>query len=67
LLKPGPTATAMTAGMDQKGLATPETIAKAIRSAADRGAPIQYAPIKWRLIMRIVREIPYPIFNKLNF
>jgi short-subunit dehydrogenase len=67
LLKPGPTATAMTAGMDQKGLATPETIAKAIRSAADRGAPIQYAPIKWRLIMRVVREIPYPIFNKLNF
>jgi short-subunit dehydrogenase len=67
LVKPGPTATAMTADMDQKGLAAPETIARAIRQAADKGGPIQYAPLKWRLIMRIVREIPYPIFNKLNF
>jgi decaprenylphospho-beta-D-erythro-pentofuranosid-2-ulose 2-reductase len=69
LLKPGPTATAMTAdlGGDQSKLATPEEVAKAVRRAADKGGPIQYAPGKWRLIMRIVREIPAPIFNKLNF
>jgi decaprenylphospho-beta-D-erythro-pentofuranosid-2-ulose 2-reductase len=69
LLKPGPTATAMTAdlGGDQSKLATPEEVAKAVRRAADSGGPIQYAPGKWRLIMRIVREIPAPIFNKLNF
>ena len=67
LLKPGPTATAMTSGMDQRGMAAPETIAKAIRRAADQGGPVQYASPKWRLIMRVVREIPYPVFNKLNF
>lgn len=67
LLKPGPTATAMTSDMDQKGMASPDQIAAAIRRAADKGGPIQYAPAKWRLIMRIVREFPYPIFNKLNF
>ena len=67
LVKPGPTATAMTAGMNQKGLATPEQVARVIRRAADKGGPIQYAPAKWRLIMRIVREIPSPIFDRLNF
>jgi decaprenylphospho-beta-D-erythro-pentofuranosid-2-ulose 2-reductase len=67
LVKPGPTATAMTAGMNQKGMAAPEQVARAIRRAADKGGPIQYAPAKWRLIMRIVREIPSPIFDKLNF
>jgi decaprenylphospho-beta-D-erythro-pentofuranosid-2-ulose 2-reductase len=66
-VKPGPTATAMTAGMNQKGMAAPEQVARAIRRAADRGGPIQYTPAKWRLIMRIVREIPSPIFDKLNF
>jgi short-subunit dehydrogenase len=67
LFKPGPTATAMTAGLPQRGMATTEEVAKALRRAADKGGPIQYAPLKWRLIMRIVREIPYPIFDKLNF
>jgi decaprenylphospho-beta-D-erythro-pentofuranosid-2-ulose 2-reductase len=67
LVKPGPTATAMTAGMNQKGMATPEQVARVIRRAADKGGPIQYAPAKWRLIMRIVREIPSPIFDRLNF
>ncbi len=67
LVKPGPTATAMTSGMPTAGMATPEQVATLVRRAADRGGPIQYAPTKWRIIMRIVREIPYPIFNKLNF
>lgn len=67
LVKPGPTATAMTAGLGRKGMATPEAVAKTVRRAADKGGPVQYAPAKWRLIMRIVREIPYPVFDRLNF
>jgi decaprenylphospho-beta-D-erythro-pentofuranosid-2-ulose 2-reductase len=67
LLKPGPTASPMTAGAARGKLASPETIAKAVRRAADRGGPIQYAPARWRLIMRVVREIPWWIFNRLNF
>ncbi|MDR3474693.1 MAG: SDR family NAD(P)-dependent oxidoreductase [Devosia sp.] len=69
LVKPGPTDTAMTASLRGSGakLATPEQVAVIVRRAADRGGPIQYAPPKWRLIMRIVREIPAPIFDRLNF
>jgi decaprenylphospho-beta-D-erythro-pentofuranosid-2-ulose 2-reductase len=66
LIKPGPTATAMTAGTSGK-LASPEEVARIVRRAADSGGPIQYAPAKWRLIMRVVREIPAVVFNKLNF
>lgn len=66
LIKPGPTATAMTAGTTGK-LATPGEVAQVVRRAADRGGPIQYAPAKWRLIMRIVREIPSVVFDRLNF
>lgn len=66
LIKPGPTATAMTAGTTGK-LAAPEEVAQVVRRAADRGGPIQYAPAKWRLIMRIVREIPSVVFDRLNF
>jgi short-subunit dehydrogenase len=69
LLKPGPTATPMTAtsGDKRSRLASPEQIAKAVRRAAEQGGPIQYAPARWRLIMRIVREIPWRIFDRLNF
>jgi decaprenylphospho-beta-D-erythro-pentofuranosid-2-ulose 2-reductase len=67
LVKPGPTATAMTSDLGRRGLATPEEVARTVRRAADKGGPVQYAPAKWRLIMRIVREIPYPLFDRLNF
>lgn len=69
VVKPGPTATAMTANLpgDFSKMERPEQVAAIVRRAADKGGPIQYAPAKWRLIMRIVREIPAPIFNRLNF
>ncbi len=68
VIKPGPTDTAMTADLKSKGakLANPADVAQIVRRAADKGGPIQYAPGKWWLIMRIIREIPAPIFNKLN-
>jgi short-subunit dehydrogenase len=69
IVKPGPTDTAMTAGLKARGarLAPVESVARIVRRAADRGGPVQYAPAKWRLIMRIIREIPAPIFNRLDF
>lgn len=68
VVKPGPTDTAMTADLKSRGarLASPDEVARLVRRAADRGGPVQYAPGKWRLIMRVIREIPAPIFNKLN-
>jgi decaprenylphospho-beta-D-erythro-pentofuranosid-2-ulose 2-reductase len=69
IVKPGPTDTAMTAGMTKGGplWATPEAVAAVVRKAADRGGPVVYAPARWRFIMAIIRMIPASIFNKMNF
>jgi decaprenylphospho-beta-D-erythro-pentofuranosid-2-ulose 2-reductase len=69
VVKPGPTDTAMTAGMTKGGplWATPEAVAAVVRRAADSGGPVVYAPARWRLIMAIIRMIPAAVFNKMNF
>jgi decaprenylphospho-beta-D-erythro-pentofuranosid-2-ulose 2-reductase len=69
IVKPGPTDTAMTAGMAKGGplWATPEAVAAVVRKAADSGGPVVYAPARWRLIMAIICNIPASIFNKMNF
>jgi short-subunit dehydrogenase len=69
IVKPGPTDTAMTAGMTKGGplWATPEAVAAVVRKAADSGGPVVYAPARWRLIMAIIRLVPAAIFNKMNF
>jgi short-subunit dehydrogenase len=69
IVKPGPTDTAMTAGMAKGGplWASPEAVAAVVRKAAEGGGPVVYAPARWRLIMAIIRMIPAPIFNKMNF
>jgi decaprenylphospho-beta-D-erythro-pentofuranosid-2-ulose 2-reductase len=69
IVKPGPTDTAMTAGMAKGGpmWAKPEAVAAVVRKAADSGGPVVYAPGRWWLIMAIIRNIPAAIFNKMNF
>ncbi len=69
IVKPGPTDTAMTAGMTKGGpmWATPEAVAAVVRKAGDSGGPVVYAPWRWFFIMAIIRAIPAAIFNKMNF
>ena len=69
IVKPGPTDTAMTAGMTKGGpmWATPEAVAAIVRKAADSGGPAVYAPGRWFFIMTMIRAIPSAIFNKMNF
>lgn len=66
VVKPGFIDTPMTDGMDKSGAlwARPEQIAQALRRAADRGGPIQYAPGLWRLIMLVIRTVPAFVFHK---
>jgi decaprenylphospho-beta-D-erythro-pentofuranosid-2-ulose 2-reductase len=66
LVKPGFVDTPMTAGLAKGGplWSTPERVAKIIRRAADRRAPVVYAPDFWRLIMTVIRLVPAPIMHR---
>jgi len=68
LVKPGPTATPMTAHLAGLGptLAPVEDVTKAIVEGAARGKPVIYAPGKWWLIMMIIRHLPAFVFNRIN-
>ena len=68
LIKPGPTATPMTADLQQKGrrLARAENVAAHIVKAIDSGKPILYTPPIWQPIMFIIKHLPQRIFNKLK-
>ncbi len=66
LVKPGPTATPMTAGLAMPRLASPEDVATAIVRGVERGAPIIYAPPPWRMIMLVIRHLPRMVFDRLS-
>jgi NAD(P)-dependent dehydrogenase (short-subunit alcohol dehydrogenase family) len=65
-VKPGFVDTPMTDGMNKSGAlwAKPEAIGQALRRAADKGGPIQYAPGLWRMIMLVIRTAPAFVFHK---
>jgi len=68
LIKPGPTETPMTAHLKGHGpnMATVESVAQKIVDAADRGQAVAYAPIKWEVIMLVIRHLPRFIFHRLD-
>lgn len=67
VVKPGPTATAMTADSPPgRRMASAESVAKIVRAATDSGGPVQYAPRHWWLIMLVVRALPWWLFRRAN-
>ena len=68
LIKPGPTDTPMTAHLKSQGvaLAPVEAVAASITLAIARGQRICYAPAKWRLIMLVIRHLPWVVFRKMD-
>lgn len=66
LVKPGPTATPMTAHMPQRGMASVESVAKQIVAATAKGQPVLYTPGKWALIMLVISNLPRAIFNRMD-
>lgn len=66
LIKPGPTLSPMTAGLDEKKLASPKDVASTILKGVSKEQRVIYAPRKWKLIMIVVKNLPYFIFNKLK-
>jgi decaprenylphospho-beta-D-erythro-pentofuranosid-2-ulose 2-reductase len=66
-IKPGPTKTAMTAGMPKsEKFAEVDAVAESIVSAINKRKDILYVPFQWQPIMFIIRNIPERIFKKLN-
>lgn len=66
LIKPGPTATPMTDGLNMSGLASPEQVASDIVRGSNSGKAVVYTPIKWALIMFVIRNLPRFIYNKMG-
>jgi decaprenylphospho-beta-D-erythro-pentofuranosid-2-ulose 2-reductase len=66
-IKPGPTRTAMTAGMPKsEKFADPDAVAKSIVAAIAAKKDQLYVPFIWAPIMLVIRSIPERIFKKLN-
>lgn len=68
LIKPGPTATAMTQYLVNKGekLASVDDVAKMIVVGVEKEKRIIYAPKIWRTIMFIIKKLPFFIFKRLD-
>ena len=68
LVKPGPTATPMTAGMGRRGirLADPALVARDIVAGIAAGRRVVYTPGIWRLIMLAIVHIPHRIFDRMS-
>lgn len=68
LVKPGPTATPMTAHLKNGGraLAPVDRVAADIVRAVARGTPVCYTPGKWALIMGVIRHLPRAVFNRMD-
>lgn len=66
-IKPGPMKTPMTEGLDDMPFViTAEEGADGVVSAINRRAGVAYVPLKWAVIMMVIRHIPSKIFRKLS-
>jgi len=67
LFKLGPTKTRMTSSMNQRGFADPKAVATAMVQIIGKGKSGSfYIPIKWLIIMTIVKLLPTSVLAKLN-
>lgn len=68
MVKPGPTATPMTAHLTAQGqhMAPVDEVARCIVRGAEKGASVVYAPGKWRIIMLVIRHLPSAVFHRLK-
>jgi len=66
-VKPGFVDTPMTRDFPKGPLwASPDDIARGICRGIRRRRDVVYLPWFWRVIMRVIREIPEPVFKRLN-
>ena len=67
-VKPGFVKTTMTDGLKPPPFAgEPETVARRVLRAIDRGQPVVYAPAPWALIMLVIRSLPRAVMRRVGF
>lgn len=67
-VRPGFVKTGMTAGLKPPPFAgEPESVARDILRAIDRGQPVVYTPRIWRLIMFVIRSLPRSVMRRIEF
>ena len=66
-IKPGFVDTVMTEGKDVFWLISPEAASKQILAAARNRVNVRYVPLRWGLVMTVIRLIPSTIFRHLSF
>lgn len=67
-VKPGFVKTGMTAGLDPPPFAgEPESVAKDILKAIERGTPVVYTPGIWRYVMLVIRNLPRFVMRRISF
>ncbi len=68
IIKPGPTATPMTAHLQAQGqkMASADDVANHIVKGLRAGKPVIYAPPIWWVIMMIIRHLPRFVFQRMK-
>ncbi len=66
LIKPGPTATPMTAEIEADGFAPVSLVARDIVAAIEKRKSLLYTPGKWWVIMQAIGHLPQPVFNRID-
>ncbi|MCS6771235.1 MAG: SDR family NAD(P)-dependent oxidoreductase [Kiritimatiellae bacterium] len=67
-IKPGFVKTAMTAGLKPPPFAgEPESVARDVLRAIERGQPVVYTPRPWGLVMWVIRRLPRFLMRRINF
>ena len=67
-VRPGFVRTAMTAGLPVPPFAgEPDSVARVVLRAIDRGTPVVYAPPIWRWIMLAIRLLPRAVMRRVRF
>lgn len=68
LIKPGPTATPMTAHLKEQAgrMADVHVVAQQVVAGIRRQQPVVFAPEKWALIMMVIRHLPDFVFKRLD-
>lgn len=68
IIKPGPTATPMTAHLQAQGqkMASADDVADQIVKGLKAGKPVIYAPPIWWVIMMVIRHLPRFVFHRMK-